>query len=178
MLGGLGAVARGAKSVLGDRRGAGSRPRIRLLLEPVVEPRHRDITCDSGLVARQRGDVTGMRSAIALVGGLQPGCRRCLTLARGPSAEVPADVVIVRIDAMHEVAIARSLIAIRRVLVAISTRLVAVGAGLIGIGQRLIAVCERLLAVCERLLVAERARGAFLWSFDRSVGGDIHRTIA
>ena len=52
--------------------------------------------------------------------------------------------MLIGIDAVREVAIARGLIAIGRDLVAVGAGLIALAAGLIGIGERLLAVGKRL----------------------------------
>jgi hypothetical protein len=62
-------------------------------------------------------------------------------------AKVTRQLMLVRVAAAREIAIAGGLVAIGRDLVAIGSRLVAVGRRLVALGSRLVGVRERLAAL-------------------------------
>jgi hypothetical protein len=94
---------------------------------------HRPISRVGGLVTYERSEITSVRTGVALARDIKTVYRRLVALTGRAQANIARDIVLVRIDAVREVAITRRLITIGRDLVALSARLITVGAGLISI---------------------------------------------
>jgi hypothetical protein len=83
-------------------------------------------------IARERREISGVRDAVA-VAGASRRIRRSVTLMGGALTDGTGDLVLTRIRAGREVAIARRLVAVGSDLVTLGARLVAVRARLIGV---------------------------------------------
>jgi hypothetical protein len=162
LLGGVGALSRGAAALLaGTQDDVGARQGA-LTVGALVGSsglRDRDIARGRCLVSRKRCHIAGVGDRVTLLGGLHSRlgaviafAGSALTRGRGALADALADVVHGGITAGHQVLVAGGLIAIGGDLVAVSARLVAVSARLIDIRQRLIAVGRRLVGVREALI--------------------------
>jgi hypothetical protein len=152
---------------------AGERARVVVLVSGVTL-RHRQITRGGSAISRQRRQIAGLRARVALMRALKACHSGLLTLERRAPTDLTAGLMLSRIDAVREVAIAGSLITIGRGLIAIRARLISLTARLITVGQRLLTLGERLLTVSERLLVTEPPRrpvAAVMHSLDRPVRG-------
>ena len=112
----------------------------------------------SRTIARDPGQIASLSGRVALLSALQARAGGQLALVRRAPSDATTGLVLIGVDAVGEVSIARGLIAVRRVLVAVGAGLIALAAGLIGIAERLVAVGERLLGVGERLLVTRSIR--------------------
>jgi len=127
----------------------------------------------SGLIARGRCHVAGVRDGVTIRGRVNASLGDLLALLGVAIAKVARDVVLAGVAAAREVAIAGGLVAVGR-------GLIAVRGGLVAVGGRLIGIREGLIAILERLGVLERPRGrsgALGLSAARSVRG-VDRTIA
>jgi hypothetical protein len=151
-----------------------------LVLVSGVTLRHRLITRGGSAISRQRRQIAALRGRVALMRALKACHSGLLALDRRAPTDLTAGLVLSRIDAVREVAIAGGLITIGSSLVAVRARLVSLTARLITICERLLAVGERLLTDSERLLVTEPPRSpgvAVMLSLDRPVGGLLETII-
>ena len=128
-----------------------------VLLVVSVTPRHRQIPRCSSPISRQRRKIARMRCLVALLRARKARHGGLPTLERRTPTDLPAGLMLSRIDAVGEIAIAGGLITIRGSLVAVRAPLVPLAARLIAVSQRLIAVGHRLIAVGQRLIAVARA---------------------
>jgi hypothetical protein len=184
--GGLFAICRGAGSTLDRRCPVGCRI-VAVLHRAVQEASHRaPVVCAagvalrevkvaqrSGLIARSRAHVAGVRDDVTIRGRVDASLGDLLTLLGAAIAKVARELVLAGVAAARELAITGGLVAVGR-------GLVAVRGGLVAVGGRLIDIREGLIAILERLGVLERARGrssALGLSAAHSVRG-VDQTIA
>ena len=135
VLGGLSAILRGSLAVLGgtlDDLHTKVRPARGLLIRGVAL-RHRQIARGGGLIARERREISRVRDGVAIAGGVQTRSGGLLTLMGRALTDGTGDLVLTRIRAGPEVAIARRLVAVGSDLVPLGARLIAVRAGLVGV---------------------------------------------
>jgi hypothetical protein len=135
VLGGLSAILRGSLAVLsGTLDDLNTKVRsARGLLIRGVALRHRQIARGGGLIARERREISRVRDGVAVAGGVKTRSGGLLTLIGRAFTDGTGDLVLTRIRAGLEVAIARRLVTIGSDLVTLGARLVAVRARLIGV---------------------------------------------
>jgi hypothetical protein len=139
-----------------------------------VTLRHRQIARGGSPIACQPDQITCRSARVTFAGALQARVGGQLALTRGAPSDVPAGVVLGRVDPLREIAIAGGLIAIGGGLIAVGAGLISLTAGVVRVGERLLAVAKRLLTVGERLRVMKRTRSGravLVLSVDRPVGG-------
>jgi hypothetical protein len=100
----------------------------------------------------QRRQIASVCRRVASSGRFDTGVRSLVALPRAAIANVAREVMLDRVAAVGEVAIAGRLILVGRSLIAVGRSLIAVGRGLVGI-------CERLMGISERLIVLDPPEG-------------------